>query len=1248
MTSGPAADAFTLQVIQGSMTSTVREMMRTTKASAHSTVFAEGEDFTCAIADPRGRLTFQAEGLGLHAATFPAAIELVLAQYDSFRPGDVFFHNDPYGGGAHQADGAFARPVFHGDELVAWVANRGHWSDVGGMSAGGWAGSATHVLQEALFVPPVRLVKAGELDDELARLVLANVRNADDAWGTIQSQLASLETAAARICSTVDRYGLDAFRAATDAYLEYTRKRFLVGLRALPDGEWSAEDFLDDDGAGAGPLRIALTVRKDGERISVDFDGTDRQARGPANTSFVNTRSAVLVVMLSLVDPDLPLNSGWFDLVEISAPRGTLVNPVYPAPMFHGTGAPMPRVFDLVLRALAQAVPDRVTAASYGTGTVVVVAFVDEETGDERSWMHYTGGGGGARATSDGLDGVWWTLANCKLESIELVEQRFPLLFEGEGWQRPSAGPGPAARRARDRAPARAARRRARDGPERPAQDRALGALRRRRRRPVHAACSERRPRGPVRRAVRRRQPVQVRERPAPPRRPPRARERRGRRLRPAVRARSGRGSPRRPRGSRERRRGRAVVRRRRLGRPARARRGGDGAAPRRSGMKRLGIDVGGTFTDLVLHDGESGELRRAKVLTVPERPEEGVLAALASLGLEAGAVDLFMHGTTLVTNLVLLRAGAAVGLLTTAGFEDLLDLQLTYRDEPYNLQWQRPEPLVPGALRLGVTERVDARGEVLVPLDEAGLAAALRRLLELGAESLAVCFLHAYANGEHERRARALIEELAPGVPVSLSSEVDPQIREYQRLSTTVLNAYAKPRVAAYVDELVERTGLRDELLFMHSGGGVLPAAAARELPISLVRSGPAGGVLGAAFVGEQLGYGDLVCLDLGGTSCDVSIVTAGEPGRSDTVWVDWMIPARVQAIDITSIGAGGGSIAWVDSGDRLRIGPRSAGARPGPACYGRGGTEATTTDANLALGILDPDYFLGGSFAVDPDAALAALDRLGRRLDLDALEVARGVHLLVDASMAQAVRELTVERGLDPRGYTLVSYGGAGGQHAAHVAAELEIRRVVFPSYASVLSSFGLVAADLSYAVSRSLVGRIETIDLARLIDAYGALEERALAALPSANGGVGTRWLADMRYTGQLHELRVELARDGLALDGAREAFEDRHEREFGSRAAGAVEVVNLHVVATRPLPRPRLAAGTAPPAGAGPERTRMVALTGERFGVRRREALAPGDAIPPCTLVEDVDSTILVPAGWAGRVAEYGHIVIERAA
>jgi N-methylhydantoinase B len=280
------------------------------------------------------------------------------------------------------------------------------------------------------------------LDDELKRLVLANVRNADEAWGTILAQISSLATAEERIHGLIGRYDLATFKAATDAYLDYARKRFLAALRNLPDGVWSAEDFLDDDGAGSGPLRIALTVHKSGHSLSVDFDGTDPQGRGPANTSFVNTRSAVLVAALSIVDPDLPLNSGWFDLVEVTAPRGSVVNPEYPAPMFHGTGAPLPRIFDLVLRALAPAVPERVTAATYGTGTVVVLYFADPQTGEERSWMHYTGGGGGARATHDGLDGVWWPLANCKLDSVEVLEQRFPLLFESEGWQRPSAGAG--------------------------------------------------------------------------------------------------------------------------------------------------------------------------------------------------------------------------------------------------------------------------------------------------------------------------------------------------------------------------------------------------------------------------------------------------------------------------------------------------------------------------------------------------------------------------------------------------------------------------------------------------------------------------------------------------------------------------------------------------------------------------------------------------------------------------------------
>lgn len=665
--------------------------------------------------------------------------------------------------------------------------------------------------------------------------------------------------------------------------------------------------------------------------------------------------------------------------------------------------------------------------------------------------------------------------------------------------------------------------------------------------------------------------------------------------------------------------------------------------------MKRLGVDVGGTFTDVVLYDDETRELQRAKALTVPERPEDGLFAALDVLKVDPRSADLFVHGTTLVTNLVLLRTGARVGLVTTVGFEDLLDIQLTYRDEPYNLQWTKPAPLVPGALRLGVRERVDAAGNVLEPLDEEGLAAAVATLLARGAESLVVCFLHAYVNDEHELRAKAMIERLAPAVPVSISSEVDPQIREYHRLSTTVLNAYAKPRTARYVEKLRRRAGLGDELLFMHSGGGVIPAAVAGEFPIYLIRSGPAGGVLGAAFAAGEVGYRDLICLDLGGTSCDVSIVRNGEPSRSDTVWVDWMIPARVQALDITSISAGGGSIAWVDSGELLRIGPMSAGADPGPACYGRGGEHATTTDANLVLGLLNPEYFLGGAFRVDREAAMDALARLGERLDLDALAMARGVYLLVNASMAQAVRELTVERGIDPRGYTLVSFGGAGGQHAAAVAVELGIRRVFFPSYASVLSAFGLVTADLTCPVSRSYFGRLSSIDAGELEECYRALERRAVAALPVPDGrgnDLSTRWLADMRYEGQLHELRVLVGEGPLVPEVMRSAFEREHELQYGaSNPSARIELVNLHVVATRPLERPSLADTVGAPVRHSAEK-RVIGLTGESFTVLRRASLAPGDAVEPGTIVEDIDSTIVVPESWSGRVETGGHIVIER--
>lgn len=435
-------DALTRQVIQSYMNSTVREMMRTAKTSAYSVILAEGEDFTCGITDPDGKLTFQAEGLGLHAASFPDAVRLVLDYYDSIEPGDIFFHNDPYKGGAHQADGAFVRPVFWEDELVCFVATRGHWADIGGMSAGGWAGSAEHVIQEALLVPPIKLFKRGVVDDELRRFLLSNIRNPTAAWGTIQAQIACLLKADERIHEVVEKHGLSALHEATQSYLYYARRRFVAGLEPIPDGEWSAEIQLDDDGTGAGPFTIRARVVKKGESVQIDFDGTDPQARGPANTALTNTRSGALVALLSVIDPDLPLNSGWFDLVDIKAPVGSLVNPVYPAPMFHGTGAPIAGVFEVVVRALAQAVPDRVSAGSYGSGTAFILYFRDDETEVESSWMNYIGGGNGGRARRDGESGLWWTLANCKLESVEVIENRYPFVVERQAWVEASGGAG--------------------------------------------------------------------------------------------------------------------------------------------------------------------------------------------------------------------------------------------------------------------------------------------------------------------------------------------------------------------------------------------------------------------------------------------------------------------------------------------------------------------------------------------------------------------------------------------------------------------------------------------------------------------------------------------------------------------------------------------------------------------------------------------------------------------------------------
>jgi len=484
--------------------------------------------------------------------------------------------------------------------------------------------------------------------------------------------------------------------------------------------------------------------------------------------------------------------------------------------------------------------------------------------------------------------------------------------------------------------------------------------------------------------------------------------------------------------------------------------------------MKRVGVDIGGTFTDLVVLDEETGALERIKTLTTPRAPEDGFLKAVAEGQVGLDDVSHFLHGTTLVTNLIIERTGAKLGLITTEGFRDVLEIQRSYRSDLYDLQWDKPKALVPRHLRLTINERIGADGTILREVNADQAREIVRRLLNEGVEAIAVCLLNAYANPINEQTVARIIQEMAPRIALSLSSEVDPRIREYERVSTTVLNAYAMPRMHLYMSRLERALKRNEGIKYMHSGGGVIPSATAERFPIQLLYSGPAAGVLAGRFLASTLGVPNLCTIDMGGTSLDVCLIRDGEPDSRDTIEVEWGIPARTQSIDIHSIGAGGGSIVWFDAGGALRVGPESAGSDPGPACYGRGGVRPTVTDANLILGILNPAGLLGGKLRLDRTQADAALLPIADKFGVSVEKAAAGIYRIVTANLAEAIRDVTVKRGTDPRDFVLVAFGGAGGQHAAAVAREMEMKGAIFPRNASTFSAFGLLTADLKNSVA------------------------------------------------------------------------------------------------------------------------------------------------------------------------------------
>jgi N-methylhydantoinase A len=682
----------------------------------------------------------------------------------------------------------------------------------------------------------------------------------------------------------------------------------------------------------------------------------------------------------------------------------------------------------------------------------------------------------------------------------------------------------------------------------------------------------------------------------------------------------------------------------------------------------RIGFDVGGTFTDFALQ-ADDGRLLTGKRLTTPDDPAracvEGLRELVARAGLGWSDLVQAVHGTTLGSNVVIERKGGRVALLTTRGFRDVLIIGREKRYQLYDLFIDKPAPLVPRSRIREVTERVAFDGEILVPLDEVGLRETVRALARERVTSIAICFLHSYVNPAHERRAAEIMREETPEVAVSLSSEVSPVIREYERTSTTVVNAYVMTAVRDYLgrlEEALRALDYRGRLFVMQSGGGIATAQAMARLPVRMIESGPAAGALMAAVYGKLAGQDDLVAFDMGGTTAKLSLIAGGAPQTIHEFELHRIrlqpgsgIPMNIQAIDLVEIGAGGGSIARTEAGV-IRVGPDSASAAPGPICYGLGGSEPTVTDANLVLGYLNPDYFLGGRMRLDLDAARRGIEtRVARPLGLDVAEAAWGIHQIVTTNMELATRVVSIERGYDPRRLALAAFGGSGPVHGCRLAQALGIPRAILPAAAGVTSAIGLLAAEVKFDLSRSYVTRLHALEPAHLARILDEMAGQGAAVVREA-GVAGTIVLArtaDMRYVGQGYELAVPIPDapiNGRTGDALRAAFDRVYAHRYGySDPKAAVELVTVGVTVSGAGPEVRL-----PEQHGGPRDTAQArkpdrpAYFAETRGyvqcpVYDRARLPVGATIAGPAIVEEPESTTVLPPGTTAEIDAWANLL-----
>jgi N-methylhydantoinase A len=672
-----------------------------------------------------------------------------------------------------------------------------------------------------------------------------------------------------------------------------------------------------------------------------------------------------------------------------------------------------------------------------------------------------------------------------------------------------------------------------------------------------------------------------------------------------------------------------------------------------------VGVDIGGTFTDVVCR-GSDGDFRLVKIPTTRANPSAGVLHAVQHMvsawGISPQQIVRFVHGTTVATNAVLERKGAKIGLITTQGFKDTLEIGRQNRHAVYSviLKPETPVFLVPGALRREVPERVAASGEVLTPLDEDAVRREAGLLMEQGVQAIAVSFLFSYLNPAHERRAAEIIREACPGLMVSLSCEVDPAFREYERTCITAFDAYLKPVIDRYLENMegdLEANHVGSALQIMQSRGGVASSRIARRRPVRLFLSGPAAGVIGGSMAGAAAGYEDVITIDIGGTSADIALVARGKPLIAAEGMLDGYA-VRVPMVDVNAIGAGGGSIAWLDGAKSLRVGPASAGSEPGPACYDRGGELPTVTDASIVLGYIDPDYFAGGSLRLKPELARRAIEqKIALPLGMSVEQAALGIHRVVNANMAEGIRFVSVKRGIDPRRFGLVPLGGGGPVHAVALARELGIRRIIVPRHPGVLSASGLLAAPIEHEAATAFHDALDKVGKEHLAREFAALDRQCAELMRSegvAAAAVEIQYYADVCYIGQSYHLEIPLTLDSDTVARVKRDFYAAHDRIYGHSAEGPVQFVNLRAVHQAPAAASALNGGYVAAAGEARKAARRI-LTEKSAGfveaqVYERSRIKPGTTFYGPAIVEQADTTTVVEPGWRAEVDAGGNLII----